>query len=699
MNRLPEKLTLLRKHFGYSQGDVAEKLNVPVTDYMKWENGNMIPVVNKLKELSTQYGISLDSLLDNTLDVTLPELERSVEIPFITESSESTKEINDLTGATQTETLNTDLGETKIVNTQMLQETLVTQIADTGSLENNEIGGETDEERKRRVTRLVAAITTAAIALVAVFALLLKGCSGGESSVPLGSVNRLALGDKYSLYIDKGGNLIEHGTFEPRSNFSSLVQVDAYGDHAVGVRSNGTVVTSDNNQDAEAWTDIKMAAAGRTHTVGLKSDGTVVCTGSNAGCQVSSWENIKAVYAGNAITIGITENGTVMVSGEGLPGAEGMTGIKSAAIGENSVLLIHQDGRVSAFATAGTPIPDVTSWTDIDTAAAGSEFAVGLRSDGRVVTASVTDEKMKKTVEGWSDIRYIDACGNTVIAVTKTGTLKGAGDNEYGQYANSGSDETDPEGTSKLDSPENITFSASTANVQIKWDRVEHADFYEVKFNPALTTDIPETAANSVSIPASSLSNGTTYTVTIIAHAKDTDKYEASDPSRISYTYNAKTMQLDSVTDIRGTGDVAGWHLEWSGVDHADYYIVRIDDKFEDRAQGTSYYMDLTGYEWADGSTHTVTVTAYSNSSTYTESSPSSAELQWNLPRYNVTINIAGGSQTIQIPPGTYTLAELLSFIEVPENFTVTDDIYTEFTITRDYGLTVNGKFEEEDNG
>ena len=699
MNRLPEKLTLLRKHFGYSQGDVAEKLNVPVTDYMKWENGNMIPVVNKLKELSTEYGITLDSLLDNTLDVTPPELERSVEIPFINESSESTKEINDLTGATQTENLNTDLGETKVVNTQMLQETLVTQIADTGSIENDRIVRDIDAERKKKVTRLVAIITTAAIALVAVLALLLKGCGGNESSVPLGSVNRLALGDKYSLYIDKNGNLVEHGTFEPHSDFSSLVQVDAYGSHAVGVKSNGTVVSSDNNQDVNSWTDIKMAAAGRTHTVGLKTDGTVVCAGSNAGCQVSSWKNIKAVYAGNAITLGITDNGTVMVSGEGLPGAEGMTGIKSAAISDSAVLLVHQDGRVSAFATAGTPVPDVTTWTDIDTAAVSSQGAIGLRSDGRVVTASISDEKMKKTVEGWSDIRYIDSCDNTVIAVTKTGTLKGAGSNEYGQYENSGSDETDPEGTVKLDSPENITFSASTANVQIKWDRVENADFYEVRFNPALSTDIPETAANSVSIPASSLSNGTTYTVTIIAHANDTDKYEASDPSRISYTYNTKTIQLDSVTNIRGTGDVAGWHLEWSGVAHADYYIVRIDDKFEDKAQGTSYYMDLTGYEWLDGSTHSVSVTACSNSSTYTESDPATEQLEWNLPRYNVTINIAGGSQTIQIPPGTYTLAELLSFIDVPENFTVTDDIYTEFTITRDYGLTVNGKFEEEDNG
>ena len=49
-NKLPEKLTLLRKHFNYAQGDVAARLGIPVTEYMKWENGNTIPPILKLKE-------------------------------------------------------------------------------------------------------------------------------------------------------------------------------------------------------------------------------------------------------------------------------------------------------------------------------------------------------------------------------------------------------------------------------------------------------------------------------------------------------------------------------------------------------------------------------------------------------------------------------------------------------------------------
>ena len=37
MNKLPEKLTQLRKYNGFSQQTVAEKAQVSVLDYMAWE--------------------------------------------------------------------------------------------------------------------------------------------------------------------------------------------------------------------------------------------------------------------------------------------------------------------------------------------------------------------------------------------------------------------------------------------------------------------------------------------------------------------------------------------------------------------------------------------------------------------------------------------------------------------------------------
>ena len=56
-NRLPEKLTSMRKQLGLSQGDVAAKMNIPVTEYMHWENGTSIPSIHTLKRLADVFGI------------------------------------------------------------------------------------------------------------------------------------------------------------------------------------------------------------------------------------------------------------------------------------------------------------------------------------------------------------------------------------------------------------------------------------------------------------------------------------------------------------------------------------------------------------------------------------------------------------------------------------------------------------------
>ena len=84
MNKLPEKLTMLRKYRNLSQGDLAQRLHVPVTEYMQWENGNTICSIEMLKNMSDIFGVSLDDLIDNTKTIVIPEprIEQSVNIPF-----------------------------------------------------------------------------------------------------------------------------------------------------------------------------------------------------------------------------------------------------------------------------------------------------------------------------------------------------------------------------------------------------------------------------------------------------------------------------------------------------------------------------------------------------------------------------------------------------------------------------------------
>ena len=78
--------------------------------------------------------------------------------------------------------------------------------------------------------------------------------------------------------------------------------------------------------DSEDWEDIIAIAAGDWHTVGLRSDGTVVSTKPDSdkhpglylgACNVegADWTNIIEISAGCGITVGLKEDGSVIAVG------------------------------------------------------------------------------------------------------------------------------------------------------------------------------------------------------------------------------------------------------------------------------------------------------------------------------------------------------------------------------------------------
>ena len=60
---LKDNLVMLRKLNGYSQEQIAEKINISRQAYAKWESGATIPDIYKTAQLAQVYGVSLDSLL------------------------------------------------------------------------------------------------------------------------------------------------------------------------------------------------------------------------------------------------------------------------------------------------------------------------------------------------------------------------------------------------------------------------------------------------------------------------------------------------------------------------------------------------------------------------------------------------------------------------------------------------------------
>ena len=60
---LKDNLVMLRKLNGYSQEQIAEKIDVPRQAYAKWESGATVPDLGKAALLAQVYGVTLDSLI------------------------------------------------------------------------------------------------------------------------------------------------------------------------------------------------------------------------------------------------------------------------------------------------------------------------------------------------------------------------------------------------------------------------------------------------------------------------------------------------------------------------------------------------------------------------------------------------------------------------------------------------------------
>ena len=60
---LADKIILLRKKNGWSQEELAEKMNVSRQSVSKWEGANSIPDISKIIDMSKIFGVSTDYLL------------------------------------------------------------------------------------------------------------------------------------------------------------------------------------------------------------------------------------------------------------------------------------------------------------------------------------------------------------------------------------------------------------------------------------------------------------------------------------------------------------------------------------------------------------------------------------------------------------------------------------------------------------
>jgi hypothetical protein len=222
--------------------------------------------------------------------------------------------------------------------------------------------------------------------------------------------------------------------------------IAAGGRHTVGIRPDGTVVATGNNDEGQCnvdgWTDIVHVAAGFSHTVGLEEGGTVVATGDNddGQCNVGGWANISMVVAGDWHTVGLKSDGSVVATGKSDQGqcdVLGWAGIQQVAAGGAHTVGLRQDGTAVATGSNNEGQCNVSGWTNITQVAAGYAHTVGLRDDGHVVATGKNDEG-QCNVGGWTNITQVAAGRAHTVGLRKDGTVVATGRNNEGQCKVSG---------------------------------------------------------------------------------------------------------------------------------------------------------------------------------------------------------------------------------------------------------------------
>lgn len=67
--QFPEKLVRLRKRRGLTQAQAAELVDTSRQAISKWESGTGVPTLENIKALARVYGVSFDTLLDDSRDL------------------------------------------------------------------------------------------------------------------------------------------------------------------------------------------------------------------------------------------------------------------------------------------------------------------------------------------------------------------------------------------------------------------------------------------------------------------------------------------------------------------------------------------------------------------------------------------------------------------------------------------------------
>ncbi len=712
---LPSKLIILRKHFNYSQQDMAKKLHVSINEYIAFENGNAMCSLAQLEELADIFGLTFDEMLINTVDIDLPEIEDSIEIPFLNnveEAIDEPEEDDDLIKTTrmvmhdEPKTIPNNLGDTIVApiikdsddhytnEEDDLAKTMVTKVVkdDKGGANNTNIPS--SPNKKNRNLPLIIGAGVVAIIVVVILVWMLFFRNDTTINNGLTNTNRLVTTSNYSAFLQDNKNVQFTGD-NININMSDVVQISAYDKFIVGLKTDGSVEVS-NDLDVQDLQDITMVAAGDSHVATIDSEGNLTCVGNDSACNITD-EDVKfeKVFAGKNETLAIDSAGTLYAYGSAsyVNSIDGLENVNKVATYENAAIVLKKDGTVTTYGTTY----ETSDWKGIIDVAIGQDFVIGLENDGTLNISG--NEEFVNVQDDFINVRYISAFADYFVACDSNGACYGYGNSANNRFI-------EKSGANQLNSVQNMNASISAKKVNFTWDAVQDADQYRVSINTSDNYSV-NSATNSLSVDASKFVDGTSYVVTIIAYSDD--DFEPSEPSEFEFNYVANTNTLDTPTNIKGIIEGNNVNFSWDAVANARRYVFEIPELgIKEELNANTKAIEVS--KFSEGVTYTINITALGNDN-YSDSQAGSIQYTYQSPKEklamvnNISAAIDGNYLKISwssvANASSYTVSvDVENYSETTSNTEILIDA-SKFANGNNYTISVvangTGKYENSD--
>ncbi|MBQ6333672.1 MAG: helix-turn-helix domain-containing protein [Erysipelotrichaceae bacterium] len=490
MNRLPEKLTKLRKHYNYSQSYLADVLGVDTLEYMNYENGSAMIDYDQMKKLASLYHIDLVDVFRNSAEVELYEVNKA-----------NTDEIN--------------------IEYFTAKKTVFDKLKDF--YDHN------------KVASTIIAILLITIAVM--FIILQNTVRPFDLTIE--DINRLSVSETTVIYIDDNSGVRGSGSNAngELSNLTSsgAIKVSEGEGFSLILNKDGTVshagLIAKYASQIDDWKNIVDIAVGDKHIVGLDSNGRVRCTGdtSQGACDLSDMRNIKKIFATANGTITMDEDGVINSAGTfiGSGSIRNYFNIRDVASSEDILAILCDDHTIDVYTKSSLNYLEAESWTDIVDVACGDSFVAGLDRYGKV-HIEVDNEEIRRQLENWSNIIAIDAASDYLIGFDGS-KIYGVGNNRYNQFSKQELIKQ------RLDMVSNVEYSIDDEFVSVQFDGVSNASGYIVSLDVGIGISRRIEKAGVVRFENENMTDGKYYTISITSIGEG--DYVDSDVYKLSFTF------------------------------------------------------------------------------------------------------------------------------------------------------------------